>query len=78
MKFRLTRHNHALLVSEIERLKAGGSKYDVTPEARLVAEQLTGWPYEKCWGDNNILIQTEELSPLTPDDLSTGANHAKN
>lgn len=29
MKFRLTRHNHALLVSEIERLKAGGSKYDV-------------------------------------------------
>ena len=27
---------------------------DVTPEARQVFEQLTGWEYEKAWGNNKI------------------------
>jgi oligogalacturonide transporter len=47
--FRLDRHTHGILKAEIERLEAGGSKADVTPEAKDVAEKLTGHPYETLW-----------------------------
>lgn len=47
--FRLNKQTHAILVNEIERLKANGSKADVTPEARAVVEDLTGHKYENVW-----------------------------
>ncbi|WP_240541824.1 MFS transporter [Bifidobacterium simiarum] len=47
----LDRETHGILKAEIERLEAGGSKADVTPEARKIAEELTGHPYEKLWPD---------------------------
>ncbi|MDR3116778.1 MAG: MFS transporter [Bifidobacteriaceae bacterium] len=47
--FRLNRHTHAILVKEIDRLEAGGSKNDVKPEAKNVAEKLTGHPYADLW-----------------------------
>jgi oligogalacturonide transporter len=53
-RYKLTKENHVILLDEIERLKNGGSKKDVTPEARQVFEQLTGWEYEKAWGNNKI------------------------
>lgn len=48
-KVYLSRETHAVLRAEIERLEAGGSKADVTPEAREVCEELTGKRYEDLW-----------------------------
>ena len=46
---RLNPQTHAVLRAEIDRLEAGGSKADATPEARDVVEQLTGHPYASAW-----------------------------
>lgn len=53
-RYKLTKENHVTLLAEIGRLKNGGSKKSVTPESRQVFEQLTGWDYEKAWGNNPI------------------------
>lgn len=53
-KLKLTGKNHKLLVDEVNRIKAGGSKADVTPEAKKAIEELTGWKYEQCFGNNDI------------------------
>ncbi|MDR2660582.1 MAG: MFS transporter, partial [Lactobacillaceae bacterium] len=49
--FRLNSHTHAVLLNEMERLREGGSKAEVTPEAKKVVEDLTGVKYEKVWPD---------------------------
>ncbi|KAB7790163.1 MFS transporter [Bifidobacterium leontopitheci] len=54
-RLRLNRENHELLLAEIARLRAGGSMADVTPETRAMVESLTGMPYERCWGHNNVI-----------------------
>ena len=51
---KLNKETHKTLVDEVNRLKAGGSMADATPEARKAFEVLTGWDYEKCWGNNNV------------------------
>lgn len=53
-RYKLTKENYHILLAEIQRLKNGGSKKDVTLEARQVLEQLTGWDYEKTWGNNPV------------------------
>ncbi len=53
-QMKLDRQNHAVLLKEIARIKAGGRIADVSPEARAVAEELTGWKYEQCWGNNKL------------------------
>ena len=45
----LNKQTHAILEKEIARLEDGGSKADVTPEARKVCEELTGRAYEQLW-----------------------------
>lgn len=55
----------ARLSAEIARLRAGGSKADATPEARALAEELTGYGYDKCWGDNRV-ISYNGKRPVTP------------
>ena len=42
-----------MLIQEIDRLKAGGSKADVSIEARAVTEELTGYKYEELWSQPN-------------------------
>ena len=42
------------MVDEVNRIKAGGSMDDVTPEAKSAIEVLTGWKYEECFGNNNV------------------------
>ena len=49
LTFHLNKRTHKILVDEIERLKAHGRKQDVTPEARHVVEDLTGYAYDKLW-----------------------------
>lgn len=52
--FNLDTHTHKILIDEINRLKAGGKKSDVTPATRKVVESLTGGSYDKkVWPDSN-------------------------
>ncbi|MBU8880710.1 MFS transporter [Bacillus sp. FJAT-29790] len=50
--FKLNKQTHAILVSEIERLKNNGSKQDVDPKTKEVVEALTGYKYENVWDEN--------------------------
>lgn len=45
-KIVLNKETHAILKAEIERLEAGGSKKDVSPEAKEICEELTGHDYD--------------------------------
>ncbi len=49
--FHLNKRTHKIFVDEVERLKANGSKEDVTPETRRIVEDLTGYAYDKLWCD---------------------------
>lgn len=53
--FKLTVENHKILMAEVERLRNGGDMKDVTAETREVVEELTGFKYENCWGNNNMV-----------------------
>ncbi len=53
-RLNLNKERHKILLDEIARVYAGGSMKDVTPEARAVVEDLTGWKYEQCFGHNNV------------------------
>jgi oligogalacturonide transporter len=48
-RFRLNRDTHAVLMTEIERFKAG-AQTPPTPGNRAIVEDLTGWSYEDLWG----------------------------
>lgn len=52
--FKITAKSHAVLKKEVDRLKNGGSMMNVDSETRKVVEGLTGWSYEKLWGNNPI------------------------
>lgn len=49
--FRLNKRTHKIFVDEVERLKAKGSKHDVTPETRRFVEDLTGYSYDDLWNE---------------------------
>ncbi|WP_076068867.1 MFS transporter [Sphingomonas montana] len=52
-RFRLDPRTHAILMEEIERLRAG----DPTPpdaDRRAVVEDLSGWRYDQLWGRNPV------------------------
>ncbi|MFC7395091.1 MFS transporter [Scopulibacillus cellulosilyticus] len=53
-RYQLTKETHRTLLNEIERLKNGGSKSQADDETRKVVKQLTGWDYEKAWGNNPV------------------------
>ncbi|WJV63263.1 MFS transporter [Pectobacteriaceae bacterium CE70] len=63
-QMKLDRKNHAILLEEIARIKAGGAIADIPAEARVVAEELTGWKYEQCWGNNPLGVQPEVKEPV--------------
>jgi len=53
LTFRLNKRTHKIFVDEVERLKANGSKRDVTPETREIVEDLTGHSYDTLWRDES-------------------------
>jgi oligogalacturonide transporter len=53
-QMKLDRKNHMILLEEIARIKAGGEIGDISPASRAVVEELTGWKYEHCWGNNPL------------------------
>lgn len=54
--------NHTIILNEVKGLRKGGSMKDVTPETRKVVENLTGFKYEDCWGNNNVMSITEKAN----------------
>lgn len=52
--FKLNKRTHGILVDEVDRLKDGGSKADVTPETRAIVENLTGYKYEDVWKETVV------------------------
>lgn len=47
--FRLNARTHAVLVHEVERLRAGATQAE-SEENRRIVEDLTGWRYDSLWG----------------------------
>jgi oligogalacturonide transporter len=66
MTFHLNKRTHKIFVDEVERLKARGSKQDVTPETRHIVEDLTGYSYDDLWNEpqnaKTALSRTAQLS----------------
>lgn len=48
-RFRLNATTHAVLVQEVERLRAGATQ-PASAESQQVVEDLTGWRYADLWG----------------------------
>lgn len=57
---KLNVQNHTIILNEVKRLRNGGLMKDVTPETRKVVENLTGFKYEECWGNNKVMDITEK------------------
>lgn len=60
-RVKLNDDTRTILSNEIDRLRDGGSKADVDPETKRVVEELTGWSYEKCWGNNRVINFSKQL-----------------
>lgn len=52
-RFRLTPKTHAILMDEIDRLRAGDTT-PPEPHHREVVEDLSGWRYDQLWGNNPV------------------------
>lgn len=47
--------NHQIILNEVKRLRNGGSMKDADAETKKVVENLTGFKYEDCWGNNKVM-----------------------
>lgn len=52
-RFRLTPATHKVLLDEIEHLR-GGADAPSSPQAAAVVEDLSGWRYDRLWGNNPV------------------------
>lgn len=64
-RIKLNDETRVILAKEIDRLRNGGSKADVDPETKKVVEELTGWDYEKCWGNNRVINFSKKVESGT-------------
>lgn len=48
-KYSMTKERHAILQSEIERLKMGGKKEEAMDETKKICKELTGVDYNNLW-----------------------------
>jgi oligogalacturonide transporter len=55
--FRLNARTHAVLVHEVERLRTGATTAE-SEENRKIVEDLTGWSYDKLWGNNTVGVKS--------------------
>lgn len=53
LRFRLDPTTHAILMAEIERLRAGDPA-PPEPHHKAVVEDLSGWRYDRLWGNNPV------------------------
>jgi len=54
LRFHLDPRTHAILMREIEHLRADAASAPSSPENRAVVELLSGWSYERLWGRNDV------------------------
>ncbi|SPS04066.1 MFS transporter [Latilactobacillus sakei] len=59
-KMKLNHETHQIILDELDRIHKGGSMSDVTPRTRSVVEELTGFKYEDCFGNNTVGYQSSE------------------
>jgi oligogalacturonide transporter len=52
-RFKLNKDTHTVLMQEIEHLKSGNTEPS-SEHSRTVVEDLSGWSYDKLWGNNNV------------------------
>ena len=52
-RFRLDPHIHAVLLDEIEHFR-GGARNPTHPDHARVVEDLSGWRYDRLWGNNPV------------------------
>ena len=72
-QLKLNDQNHHILTDEIERLRAGGSKADVDPETKKFIEELTGYKYEHCWGNNRVINFSKQIESADDNGVSHSA-----
>ncbi|MFM6932933.1 MAG: MFS transporter, partial [Novosphingobium sp.] len=53
LRFKLSPQTHAVLMAEIEHLRAG-NRTPTSDASRAVVEDLSGWRYDQLWGNNPI------------------------
>lgn len=51
--FNLNQRTHDMIQKEVTRLSNGGSKDDVDPETKKIAEDLTGYSWDQMWNPKN-------------------------
>ncbi len=51
------------LCAEVKRVREGGRMEDVDPEVKKLCEDLSGFPYEKCFAHNNVGYQGDRVTP---------------
>ncbi len=52
-KFKLNGDTHRVLMEEIQRFKEGNTQ-PIEKSRQHIVEDLSGWPYDKLWGNNNV------------------------
>jgi oligogalacturonide transporter len=52
-RFKLNKDTHEVLMQEINHLKTGANEPS-SEYSRKVVEDLSGWPYGKLWGKNDV------------------------
>lgn len=60
-KMKLNHYTHKVVLNELERIHSGGKKEDVTPQTKAIIEELTGFKYEECFGNNNVGYQEPKV-----------------
>ncbi|MFV0574507.1 MAG: MFS transporter [Vibrio sp.] len=53
-QFKVDGKTHAVLCNEVARLKQGGKLEETAPEVQATIEAMTGLPWKKSWGNNDI------------------------
>lgn len=61
-KLKLDHKSHKILIEELNRIKNGGRKEDVTAQTKQVIEELTGFKYENCFGNNSVGYKEKSIS----------------
>lgn len=54
IKMKLDHRTHQIVIDEVARVHNGGKKEDVKPEVKKIVEELSGFKYEECFGNNDM------------------------
>ena len=65
-RMKLDHKTHQIVLDELDRIHKGGKKADVTPETKAVVEELTGFKYEDCFGNNTVGYHDKKEQTIVP------------